>query len=103
VRGAFLGSVYQNTPGEIKKSGREESGPPPPASRQPSYSEPRLRGSRSERGARVAALFYSLIESAKLCGVEPRAYLREATLRAMRNPGAVALPRGLKSLESSEL
>ncbi len=35
-------------------------------------------GSRSERGTRVAALFYSLIESAKLCGVEPRAYLREA-------------------------
>jgi hypothetical protein len=30
-------------------------------------------GSRSERGTRVAALFYSLIESAKLCGVEPRA------------------------------
>jgi transposase len=29
-------------------------------------------GSRSERGTRVAALFYSLIESAKLCGVEPR-------------------------------
>jgi hypothetical protein len=28
-------------------------------------------GSRSERGTRVAALFYSLIESAKLCGVEP--------------------------------
>ncbi len=35
-------------------------------------------GSRSERGTRVAALFYSLIESAKLAGVEPRAYLGEA-------------------------
>ncbi len=44
-------------------------------------------GSRSERGTRVAALFCSLIESAKMCGVEPRAYLREATLRAVRNPG----------------
>jgi hypothetical protein len=32
----------------------------------------------------VAALFYSLIESAKLCGVEPRAYLREATRRATK-------------------
>ena len=30
-------------------------------------------GSRSESGTRVAALFYSLIESAKLAGVEPRA------------------------------
>jgi hypothetical protein len=35
-------------------------------------------GSRSERGTRVAALFYSPIESAKLAGVEPRAYLSEA-------------------------
>jgi transposase len=31
-------------------------------------------GSRSQRGTEVAALFYSLIESAKLCGVEPKAY-----------------------------
>ena len=53
-------------------------------------------GSRSERGTRVAALFYSLIESAKLCGVEPRAYLREATLRAVRNPAAATLARDLK-------
>ncbi len=57
-------------------------------------------GSRSERGTRTAALFYSLIDSAKLCGVEPRAYLREATLRAVRNRGAVTLARELKSSES---
>ncbi len=53
-------------------------------------------GSRSKRGTRVAALFYSLIESAKLARVEPRAYLREATLRAVRNPGTVTLARDLK-------
>ncbi len=53
-------------------------------------------GSRSERGTRVAALFYSLIESAKLCGVEPRAYLSEATRRAIRNSGTVTLARDLK-------
>lgn len=35
----------------------------------------------------AVALFYSLIESAKLCGVESRACPREATLRAVRNPG----------------
>ena len=57
-------------------------------------------GSRSERGTHVAALFYSLIESAKLCGVEPRAYLREATLRAVRNPGTATLARDLKSPRS---
>jgi transposase len=41
-------------------------------------------GSRSQRGTEVAALFYSLLESAKLSGVEPKAYLRAATLAALR-------------------
>jgi len=54
------------------------------------------RYTRTVRGTWVAALVYSLIESAKLCGVEPRAYLREATLRAVRNPGTVTLARDLK-------
>jgi hypothetical protein len=53
-------------------------------------------GSWSERGTRVAALFYSLIESAKLAGVEPRAYLGQAARRAIRNPGTVTLARDLK-------
>jgi hypothetical protein len=53
-------------------------------------------GSRSERGIRVAALFYSLIESAKLAGVEPRAYLGEVARRAIGSPGAVTLARDLK-------
>jgi len=53
-------------------------------------------GSRSERGTRTAALFYSLIESVKLCGVEPHAYLGEAARRAIRSPGAVTLARDLK-------
>jgi hypothetical protein len=39
------------------------------------------------------------IESAKLAGVEPRAYLREATMRPVRNPGTVTLARDLKSPE----
>jgi hypothetical protein len=36
----------------------------------------------------------------KNCGLEPRAYLREATLRAARNLGTVILARDLKSSES---
>ena len=55
---------------------------------------------RAGRGTRTAALFYSLIESAKLCGVEPRAYLREATLRAVRKLGTVTLAGDLKSPEA---
>ena len=52
-------------------------------------------GSKSRRGTEVAALFYSLIESAKLAGLEPLSYLKEAALRAIRNPGTVTLPKDL--------
>ena len=52
-------------------------------------------GSRSQRGTEVAALFYSLIESAKLCGVEPKAYLLQATHAALEIPGTVTLPHAL--------
>jgi len=52
-------------------------------------------GSRSQRGTEVAALFYSLIESAKLCGVEPKAYLLRATHAALTTPGTVTLPHAL--------
>jgi len=52
-------------------------------------------GSRSKRGTEVAALFYSLIESAKLCGVEPKAYLLQAVRAALANPGTVTLAHAL--------
>jgi transposase len=51
-------------------------------------------GSRSQRGTEVAALFYSLIESAQLAGVEPQKYLRAATYAAVRG-NAVPLPHEL--------
>jgi transposase len=41
-------------------------------------------GSKSRRGTEVAAIFYSLVESAKLAGVEPKAYLRIAVNAALR-------------------
>jgi transposase len=49
-------------------------------------------GSRSRRGTEVAALFYSLIESAKLTGVEPKRSLLTATRAALANHTAVTLP-----------
>lgn len=52
-------------------------------------------GSRSQRGTEVAALFYSLIESAKLCGVDPKAYLLTATRAALADRAAVTLPHDL--------
>jgi transposase len=49
-------------------------------------------GSRSQRGTEVAALFYTLIETAKLRGVDPKAYLQKALMAALITPGAVTLP-----------
>src|SRR5712691_6423099 len=54
-------------------------------------------GSRSERGTEVAALFYSLLESAKLAGVEPKLYLLTATRAALANRGTVTLPHDLRA------
>lgn len=52
-------------------------------------------GSRSLRGTQVAALFYTLCETAKLVGVDPRAYLLRALSTAIAQPGAVTLPDDL--------
>jgi transposase len=54
-------------------------------------------GSRSLRGTQVAALFYTLIETAKLAGVEPSRYLAEATRRALERPGTATLPHQLRA------
>jgi len=54
-------------------------------------------GSRSKRGTEVAALLYSLCETAKLAGVEPRSYLLQATHAALREPGTVTLPHALRA------
>jgi transposase len=54
-------------------------------------------GSRSERGTQVAALFYSLLESAKLAGIEPKLYLLTATRAALRDRDSVTLPHELRT------
>lgn len=40
-------------------------------------------GSKSKRGTEVAAVFYSLLESAGMVGVDPKAYLRAAGIAAL--------------------
>jgi transposase len=52
-------------------------------------------GSKSQRGTEVAAILYSLIESAKLAGLSGRVYLEEAARRAILNPGTITLPHEL--------
>jgi len=43
----------------------------------------------------VAAVLYSLLESAKLCGVEPKTYVLKATHAAIAKPGTVTLPHNI--------
>ena len=50
-------------------------------------------GNRSRRGAKVAAILYSVIETAKLNGVDPAVVLRQAARAAIKNPGTVVVPR----------
>lgn len=50
------------------------------------------RGCRSEYGARVAALFFSLICTAKNLGLDPHAYLLAAVNKALVQQGAVLTP-----------
>jgi transposase len=52
-------------------------------------------GSKSRRGTEVAAILYSLLETAQLIGVEPKAYLSEATRRVITQPDAILLPHDL--------
>jgi hypothetical protein len=54
-------------------------------------------GSRSLRGTEVAAIFYSLVESAKLNGLEPRFYLRVAVRAGLRHE-KVPLPHEVKAM-----
>lgn len=49
-------------------------------------------GSRSRRGTEVAALFYTLFESARLAGKDPKGYVMAAAYRALAEPGTVTLP-----------
>ena len=52
-------------------------------------------GSKSKRGTEVAAIFYTLFETAKLSEVDPSAYVTLAAKRAVAEPGAATLPLDL--------
>ena len=52
-------------------------------------------GSHSRRGAEVAAILYTLFETAKLAGTDPHRYVLEATRRAIASPGTATLPENV--------
>lgn len=49
-------------------------------------------GSHSELGTRVAALFYSVVETCKLLGIDPAAYMNEAVRRRRADPDDILTP-----------
>jgi hypothetical protein len=59
------------------------------------HAEKLIPGSRSMRGTQVAALFYTLCETAKLVGIDPHAYLLHALHAAIATPGAITYPEDL--------
>jgi transposase len=54
-------------------------------------------GSRSRRGSEVAAILYSLLETAKLVGVDPREYMRAALTAAIER-GEALIPQDMITL-----
>ena len=65
------------------------------AIRAPALGRKNYYGCRSERGLEVAAIFHSLVQTARLNKIEPRRYLREVARRAIECPNMVTLPRDL--------
>ena len=55
-------------------------------------------GSRSRRGTEAAAIYYTLVECAKLAGVSPKAYIIAVATAARRSPGTVLLPADFKAM-----
>jgi transposase len=55
-------------------------------------------GSRSRRGTEVAAIYYTLVECAKLAGVSPKAYIIAVAKAARESPGAVLMPADFKAM-----
>ena len=53
-------------------------------------------GSHSQGGCDAAAIFYTLVETAKLCEVEPRSYLVAAVRASLETPSRVLLPHDLR-------
>jgi transposase len=59
-------------------------------------------GSRSRRGTEVAAIYYTLVECAKLAGIPPKAYMIAVAQAARKKPGTVLFPQDFKSVQAAD-
>ena len=55
-------------------------------------------GSRSRRGTEVAAMMYTIFETAKTCGVDPRDYIRRVVTNDSDTPQTVTLPEPIEEV-----
>jgi transposase len=83
--------VFINNPQVPIDNNRTERG-----FRGPALGRNNFYGSHSERGTKVAAIMYSLVESAKLNGVDPKQYLKVA-LKAALAAERIPLPHELRA------
>jgi transposase len=67
------------------------------ALRRPVMGRRRFGGVKSKLGADVAAVFYTLLESARKNGLDPVAYLLTVLMRAINSSGTVTLPWDISS------
>jgi transposase len=81
--------IFLNEPAVPIDNNRTERG-----FRGPALGRNNFYGSHSRWGTEVAAIFYSLVESAKLVGVDPKAYLK-AALAAALDGRRIPLPHEL--------
>jgi len=65
--------------------------------RRPVMGRRRFGGIKSRLGAEVAAVFYTLLETARKHGLDPVAYLLTVVMRAIQAPGTVTLPWDITS------
>jgi hypothetical protein len=65
--------------------------------RGPALGRNNFYGSHPERGTQGAAIIYSLVESAKLNGVEPKRYLKTALTAALEG-NRIPLPHELRAV-----
>ncbi len=62
------------------------------AIRGPVVGRKNYNGCRSPRGMQVAAMLYTIFETAKICGENPRDYLRRVVAADIHDEGTVTMP-----------
>ena len=75
-----------------------DNNPTERAIRGPVIGRKNFAGCRSPRGMEVAAMLYTIFETAKICAEDPRAYIRRIVEADIRNPHTVTMPEAIQEI-----